>query len=156
MPSAKDASRAFPEGTIMFLMPFSAAPKARDKMPLISFISPARESSPKKAKSSRVLCGSFLSATKRAKAMARSKPLPSFFMSAGARFTIIFCGGREKPLFLSAARTLSLASFIAASGRPTMSKAGRPAARSASMVTVNASIPIRAKLLDLDIIVITP
>ena len=41
-------------------------------------------------------------------------------------FTVILLAGKRIPLVLAAARTRSLASLTAASGRPTISKAGSP------------------------------
>ena len=55
-------------------------------------------------------------------AMGRSKPEPSFLMSAGARLMVIVVGRNEKPEFLIAARTRSRLSRTAASGRPTVWK----------------------------------
>ena len=54
---------------------------------------------------------------------------------AGARFTVMRLTGKAKPQFLMAERTRSRASVTAASGRPTMVKAGRPPDRSHSAVT---------------------
>ena len=56
----------------------------------------------------------------------KSKWVPIFLILAGARFTVIRLVGNVMPLFLVAARTRSRASFTAASGKPTMSNAGRP------------------------------
>lgn len=50
--------------------------------------------------------------------------MPSFRRSAGARFTVIRLTGKAKPLFFTAERTRFRASFTAASGSPTTSKAG--------------------------------
>ena len=61
--------------------------------------------------------------------------MPAFFLSAGARFTVMRLTGKRKPLFLTAACTRCLLSFTAASGSPTMSKAGRPLEMSTSTVT---------------------
>ncbi len=58
-------------------------------------------------------------------AIGRSNPEPSFFTSAGARFTVILLMGKAKLLFLRAALTLSLASFTAASGNPTIVNDGK-------------------------------
>ena len=55
-------------------------------------------------------------------AMGRSKPEPSFLMSAGARLMVMRVGGRSKPEFLMAERTRSRDSRTAASGRPTVEK----------------------------------
>ena len=60
--------------------------------------------------------------------MLNSSPDPSFFHPAGARLTVIFLGGKEKPVFLSAARMRSRLSRTVASGRPTMENCGSPAA----------------------------
>ena len=67
--------------------------------------------------------------------MGRSYTVPAFFRWAGARFTVMRDTGKVKPQFFTAARTRSRASFTAASGRPTMSKAGRPPDRSHSTRT---------------------
>ena len=56
----------------------------------------------------------------------RSYTVPAFFVSAGARFTVSLETGNLSPEFFIAARTLSLASRTAASGRPTISKPGSP------------------------------
>ena len=53
-------------------------------------------------------------------AMGRSKPEPSFLMSAGARLMVMRVGGMSKPEFLMAERTRSRDSRTAASGRPTV------------------------------------
>ena len=58
--------------------------------------------------------------------MGRSKWVPAFFWLAGARFTVIRELGKVRPEFLAAARTRSRASFTAASGKPTISKPGKP------------------------------
>jgi len=68
-------------------------------------------------------------------AMDRSREEPSFLISAGARFTVIFLVGNSKAEFLMAELTLSLASFTATSGRPTILKRGSPLARSTSTST---------------------
>ena len=59
-------------------------------------------------------------------AMGKSKRDPSFFMPDGARFIVYRRDGNSYPQFFMAARTLSRASFTAASGRPTISNAGSP------------------------------
>ena len=74
-------------------------------------------------------------------ATGRSKVVPSFFMSAGARLTVIFLAGRLYPVFFIAARTLSLLSFTALSGKPTVENEGRPLEISTSTSTSRASMP---------------
>ena len=67
--------------------------------------------------------------------MGRSYSVPSFRTRAGARFTVMRLTGNFAPQFFTAARTRSRDSLTAASGRPTMSKAGRPPERKHSTVT---------------------
>ena len=60
-------------------------------------------------------------------AIGRSKWLPSFSRSAGARLISTRRGGSARPMAASAARTRSRASPTALSGRPTSSRAGSAA-----------------------------
>jgi len=53
-------------------------------------------------------------------AIGRSNPEPSFFISAGARFTTTFSMGKRYPEFLMAVFTRSLLSFTDISGIPTI------------------------------------
>src|ERR1019366_5050120 len=76
-----------------------------------------------------------------ARATARSKAVPDFGRSAGARFTTTFFGGTGNPTCRSAERTRSRHSFTAASGRPTIVRPGRPAPIAASTTTVRPSRP---------------
>ena len=82
-----------------------------------------------------------------ATAMARSRCAPSFFTSAGARLTVIIEMGNFFPLFFIAERTLSLDSFTAVSGSPTISNLGSPLLISTSTSMGHPSIPTSAKLL---------
>ena len=70
-----------------------------------------------------------------ASAIGRSNDAPSFFMSAGAKLTIIFLAGKENPEFFIAALILSRDSLIAISGNPTILNPGRPEPISTSAVT---------------------
>lgn len=65
----------------------------------------------------------------------------AFFCPAGARFTVIRLTGNLAPQFFTAARTRSRASRTAASGRPTMSKAGSPPERKHSALTAYPAMP---------------
>ena len=86
---------------------------------------PLRLSSPRKAASSGR--GRISSAAARMPSrMGRSYTVPSLRTRAGARFTVMRLTGNFSPQFFTAARTRSRASFTAASGRPTTSKAGSP------------------------------
>jgi hypothetical protein len=64
----------------------------------------------------------------------------------GARLMVIRRAGNSKRAFCSAARTRSLLSMTAVSGRPTMERFGRPLARCTSTVTGGASMPTWARL----------
>ena len=66
---------------------------------------------------------------------------PSFLMSAGARLTVTCLRGYRMRELLIAARTRSLLSFTAASGRPTMLTTLSPSAMSTSTWTAKASMP---------------
>ena len=67
---------------------------------------------------------------------------PSFLMSPGARLTVVFVVGIEKPLFAMADETLFSDSFTAASGSPTMKTFGSPLSPElTSISTGNASTP---------------
>ena len=74
-------------------------------------------------------------------AIGRSKWLPSLRLAAGDRFIVMRCIGKSQPEFMSAERTLSLASRIVADGRPTVYIAGSPCEMSVSTVTGYALIP---------------
>ena len=50
----------------------------------------------------------------------KSKCVPSFKISAGARFIVILCGGKISPKLESAALILSILSLTALSPRPTI------------------------------------
>src|SRR5690625_1837756 len=79
-------------------------------------------------------------------AIGKSKRPPSLGKSAGARLTVIRLLGNSKPHVSRAARTRSLLSRTAASGKPTIDKDGRPLARCTSTMTDGASIPSTARL----------
>ena len=71
--------------------------------------------------------------------------MPSLRRSPGARLTVIRLGGKVAPALRMAARTRSLASLTAASGRPTMLKAGSPEAMSTSTLTGSPVSPVSAQ-----------
>jgi hypothetical protein len=66
-------------------------------------------------------------------AIGKSKPLPSFRISAGARLTVILLSGKGYSEFLIAAETLSRDSLTAESGRPTIKNMGTAFSRCVSM-----------------------
>lgn len=77
-------------------------------------------------------------------AIGRSKWLPSFSKSAGARLTVIRFGGSARPSELNAARTRSRLSPTALSGKPTMEKAGNPLATCTCTSMSRQSMPAKA------------
>ncbi len=87
---------------------------------------PVRASSPRNSYWLKSCCGICPLAAKMPKAMAKSKRPPSFGRSAGARLTVMRLAGKSKLEFRMALRTLSLLSFTAVSGKPTIEKAGKP------------------------------
>ncbi len=72
-------------------------------------------------------------------AMGRSNADPSLGISAGARLTVIRESGIVKFVLTIAVRTLSFASSIDLSGRPTMANVGNP--RSATSTSTLINIP---------------
>ena len=102
---------------------------------------PFNESSPQRMMLLSASCGSSPVAARIPMAIGKSKPTPSFFMSAGERFTVIFSKGNWKPEFFMADRIRSLLSLIAVSGRPTTENDGIPRVTSTSTSMGQASIP---------------
>ena len=94
--------------------------------PLIGRNSPPKDSSPTHSYSLRLAIGIWPEAAKTPKAMAKSKRPPSLGKSAGARLTVMRWAGNSKREFNIAPRTLSLLSFTAVSGNPTILSAGKP------------------------------
>ena len=110
---------------------------------------PSRDNSPINAKPFNFSSLRTSSSMSKPIAIGRSKFEPSFFRSAGARLITTFFAGKVNPEFLIAERTLSLASLIAASGNPTIEKAGKPPNTSVSTVTLYASSPITVAVVTL-------
>ena len=97
-----------------------------DNTPLTGFTRPSRESSPAIRYPFTISWVRMPSAISMPMAIGRSKADPSFLISAGARLTTTCLSGKSNPVFLRAARTRSLLSLTAASGRPTVEKKGSP------------------------------
>ena len=149
MPSSMRASASFSFGTIKYLMPWERAAEIAPMRPRTGLTLPESSSSPIIITDSFPLSSSwgiivwafaltsadFFSASfavRTAMAIGRSKPLPSFFWSAGLKFISILLTGNSSPEFLIAALIRSLASFTAEPGSPTMSITGKPRLKSAS------------------------
>ena len=105
-----------------------------DKTPTVGLIRPSNDSSPINTESSQASGAICPLDTNKATAMGRSSAAPSFFISAGARLTVIRRTGKANPLFLTAVLTLSFASLTATVANPTISKDGNPLAISVSTV----------------------
>jgi DNA processing protein len=87
-------------------------------------ISPCKESSPMNITDARASFGITPLAASTPMAIGRSRQEPSFFKSAGAKFTVTFSIGKKYPEFRIADWTRSFDSFTETAGSPTISKAG--------------------------------
>ena len=74
-------------------------------------------------------------------AIGRSNDEPALRTSAGARLTVIRCGGNSYPELRIALRIRSRLSRTLGSGSPTIVNPGRPNETSTSIVTGDASMP---------------
>ena len=110
-------------------------------MPLTPRTLPSSPSSPKTSVFSRCFPEIHPAAHSTAAAIGKSNRGPSFRMSAGARLMVILFGGKDNPVFFTAVRTRSAASFTCAVTYPTMAKEGMPSLTSASTRTAWASTP---------------
>ena len=93
--------------------------------PATGFTLPSSASSPQKIIFAALSAFTIPRAASIPTAIGRSKPAPSFFMAAGARFTVIRSKGKGYPEFWIAALTLSLLSLTMLSGSPTVAKPGK-------------------------------
>src|SRR5699024_4295315 len=142
--AASAASPALAAGTTS-LRPSAAAATAAGRAASIRRSSPVRPSSPMNAVSRRESGGIWPLAARMPSAIGRSKRPPCLGRSAGARLTVMRRCGNSNWAQWIAARTRSLASRTAASGRPTMDMPGSPPARWTSTATAGAETPARAR-----------
>ena len=126
--------------------PSRRSPAAIGRTPRVGSTAPSSDSSPTMASPGPSSRGIAPAAARIATAIGKSKAAPALRRSAGARFTVIRCGGKSNPELRMAARTRSRLSRTLASGSPTMAKTGRPKATSASTDTGSASTPTRVAL----------
>ena len=110
-------------------------------IPLIGLILASRDNSPKNRLSSRKLSDTFNLPLIIPIRIARSKYAPSFFKSAGDKFTTILFKGKSYPEFVIADLTLSLDSLTSVPARPTIEKHGIPLPISISTSMILPSIP---------------
>ena len=110
--------------------------------PLTPFNSPFKESSPNTIYSSNDFSSICPDTINIPSAIGRSRRLPIFFTSAGAKFIVILPNGNSYPLFTIANLTLSLDSLIDVSGNPTILKLGIPLVISTSTLINTPSNPL--------------
>lgn len=106
-PGISAASIAFSSGTITLLYHFSLAKMTVGKTACTERTAPSRASSPITSVSLRRFWSILHSSSKIPSAIGRSKLGPDFFVSAGARLTVIFVRGKGRSEFLIALRTRS-------------------------------------------------
>ena len=145
-PSTSAASRASGSGTNTVRQPSCRATTTMGSMAFVWRTLPSSESSPRNTEESGS-SRSWPELTRTDTAIGRSYAGPAFLRSAGARLTVIRRIGNSHPEFLMAARTRSRASCTAASGRPTIVKAGSPGEISTSTSTITPSRPTIAHVL---------
>ena len=124
MPSTMEASLLDSLGRIILLMPLAFASTAIGSPPRTERSLPSRASSPRRIVSANKSCLTIPSDASMPTAIGKSKELPSFLISAGARLIVIRVRGKAYPQFLIAASTLSRDSLTALSGSPTIVNAG--------------------------------
>ena len=100
----------------------ASAATAAGRVPPTGAIRPSSPSSPTAAQPASMSGGMTPMEASRARAIGRSKWLPSLGRSAGAMLTMIRLGGRASPMPPKAPRTRSRLSATALSARPTMVK----------------------------------
>ena len=137
-----DASAAFSLGTNIRPMEWALAYAATGSTPRTGRTRPSNASSPRKTVPASFSGGNNPAADKIPTAMGTSKAAPSFFRSAGARFTVIRRSGNLNPQFSMAPRIRTRPSFTPASGSPTMWQPGKPLATSTSTWMGAASMPM--------------
>ena len=139
------ASATLGAGSTSVATPARRACRAIESAPRIVRSAPSRPSSPTNIRSAAATDDSSCPvATRMPMAIGRSNAVPSFFTSAGARFTVIRRGGTLKPELTSAAPTRSRLSFTALAASPTIVHWGSPCAASTSTMTSYASMPTSA------------
>ena len=129
-PSTICASFSFCFGRTILFIPILLVSIQIGRIPFIFSTLPYKDSSPTKivsfknsAKYGLLIC---LLAIKIPKAIGKSNFEPSFFVFAGAKFTIIFLLNISPCVFFIAVLTLSFASFTLASGNPNYLEMRKP------------------------------
>lgn len=139
----KLASWAFSFGRKMLVNPFSFACFVIGRAPVILLTFPVKESSPIIIEFLIFWDEIWLSASRIAVAIARSKCEPCFRSWAGARFMVFLVCGNFAPLFFILVLTLSFDSWTDVSPSPTIENEGRPELISAWTSTVLHSSPAK-------------
>ena len=131
------------------LIPASFAAHTIGSTPLTGLTVPSRLNSPIISVSCIALSFIIPFDTRIPTAIGRSKPVPSFLMSAGDILITIRCGASSMSEFFIAILTLSFASFTSEPRYPLISNVGRPHPTSVSTFTMHASMPHSAALVTL-------
>ena len=139
---------ALAPGTSSARSPRRRALCATASTPATGRTAPSSPSSPMAAARGRARSRLWPVAQSKARAIGRSNAGPSLRTSAGARLTVMRREGNSKRELTIAVRTRSRLSCTAASGSPTMVKAGAAATTSASTATGWPSRPVSASLCD--------
>src|SRR5436190_13414573 len=134
----------------------AAAVSAASNTPATLVSEPSSATSPSAVYPASSSSGSTSIAARSANAIGRSKWLPSFSTSAGARLTVMWRDGNDSPRAAKAERTRSRDSATVLSGNPTTANAGRPgvivtwASTSTTSTPLNATVRTRATMPDPD------
>ena len=143
-PDTIAASPAFDAGNRIADRPSRLAAAAIGSTPRVPWIDPSSDNSPRSTISGTCRRSMTPDAARMPSAIGRSNAAPALRTSAGARLTVIRCGGNSNPELRIALRTRSRLSRTLASGRPTIVNTGMPKDTSTSTCTGQASTPITA------------
>ncbi len=94
--------------------------------PRVAWIDPSRDNSPSSTVSAISRRSTMPDAARMPRAIGKSNEEPALRTSAGARLTVMRCGGNSKPELRMALRTRSRLSLTLVSGRPTIVNDGKP------------------------------
>ena len=126
IPSINNPSKKLSYGKNNLFILHSLAPIIIGSIPLTFWSFPSKESSPINILSFKYPSSFLINSLKIPIDIAKSRKDPSFFISAGDKFTTILELGNLYPLFIIADFTRSLDSFISVLAKPTILNEGIP------------------------------